>query len=329
MKGVTLLKSKCWKTNCQTFSRFSTKKNNAQHAPSFNTKDTPMKMTKKVPFTRIFEILFTGEPNWPFPKSDNIDLKQFYQGSRKAIETTSHSISQCNYQRLDSLVSDECMYKLRSKVFEAFTPQELSLLAIKEEDIFFQFIENAKVSEERAEIDLVSFSLNNLAQCKANTRRVKNLHEKMQADLSKKGPVLKREDFNAAEYRKIKDSFEDLNPGSLVRENEVHITNYKFEKLGDQDWQIVEVGHLNTANSWNLLRKFKWKGRVHISIQFDMRFLTVLRFDYMFDAGWIAGFIYLQILALIIGRNIAKEEEEKRRKESATKSSFQMIEHES
>jgi len=310
MKVVTILKSKCWKTNLQGFSRFSTKNKTTPQAPSFFTED--LKMTQRVSLPRIAHIVFTGEPNWPFPKSDNVDLKQFYQGSRKAIETVSKSISQADYSRLGGLVSDKCMDKLRMNAFEVFTPQELSLLAIKEEDIFFQFIENAKVSQDLAEIDLVSFSLNNLAQCKINTSKVKNL----QADFNRRGGVLKREDFDAREYRKLKENFEDLNPGSLVRDNEIHITNYKFEKLGDQDWQIVEIGHLNTANSWSWLPKFKWKGRAHISIQFDMPFLRVLRYDYMVDAGWISLFIYLQILAVIMGNNMEKVEDERRRQRS-------------
>ena len=244
------------------------------------------------------------------------EFMSIFSGSRKAIETISRSISQCNYSKLSGLVSDECMDKLRINAFEVYAPQELSLLAIKEEDIFFQFIENAKVSQDLSEIDLVSFSLNNLDQCKINTSKLKNLKTSMEADLQKTGGILKREDFNAREYRKVKDNFEDLNPSILVRDNEIHITNYKFEKLGDQDWQIVEIGHLNTANSWSRLRKFKWKGRVHISIQFDMPFLRVLKYDYMFDAGWILLFIYLQILALIMGSSIQKAEDDKKRQKN-------------
>lgn len=244
------------------------------------------------------------------------EFMSIFSGSRKAIETISRSISQGDYSKLSELVSDECMDKLRINAFEVYAPQELSLLAIKEEDIFFHFIGNAKVSQDLSEIDLVSFSLNNLDQCKINTSKLKNLKTSMEADLQKTGGILKREDFNAREYRKVKDNFEDLNPSILVRDNEIHITNYKFEKLGDQDWQIVEIGHLNTANSWSRLRKFKWKGRVHISIQFDMPFLRVLKYDYMFDAGWILLFIYLQILALIIGSNIQKAEDDKKRQKN-------------
>ena len=102
---------------------------------------------------------------------------------------------------------------------------------------FFQFMQNARVSEDLLEIDLVSFSLNNLAQCKINTNALKNF----KANLQRKGGVLKREDFDAGEYRRLKEKFDDLNPTILFRDSEIHITNYKFEKLGDQDWQIVEI----------------------------------------------------------------------------------------
>jgi len=312
MKVVTILESKCLRTSLHSLVWYSTRRN-IPVAPTFNTKGSIKGLTKRVSYKTMGHIICTEQPNWSFPKCDNIDLAQFLQGSRKAIETTSKSISQCNYSRLNGLVSAHCMDKLRSNVFEVYSPAEISLLAIKEGDIFFQFIENAKVSQDLAQIDLVSFSLNNLAECKINTNRVKNFQGKIQADLQKKGGVLKREDFDASEYRKITDNFEDLNPGSLVRENEVHITNYQFEKFGDQDWQISAIGHLSTANNWNWLQRFKWKGRVHISIHFDKPFIRVLRYDYLIDLAWILILIYLQILALIIGSNIEKAELENAR----------------
>ena len=40
----------------------------------------------------------------------------------------------------------------------------------------------------------------------------------MQADFKKKKTFLQREDFDAAEFRKVTSSFEFLNPGRLVKE---------------------------------------------------------------------------------------------------------------
>ena len=41
----------------------------------------------------------------------------------------------------------------------------------------------------------------------------------MQEDLKKKETFLKREDFDAAEFRKVTTNFEALNPGRLVKES--------------------------------------------------------------------------------------------------------------
>ena len=40
----------------------------------------------------------------------------------------------------------------------------------------------------------------------------------MQADFEKKKTFLQREDFDAAEFRKVTTNFEALNPGRLVKE---------------------------------------------------------------------------------------------------------------
>ena len=86
-----------------------------------------------------------------------------------------------------------------------------------------------------------------------------------------------------------------------LQENEIQITNYKFEKRGEENWQISSLGHLATADHWSWLRTFKWKGRLHISIQFNLPFVRALRYDYIFDVSWICLLIYLQILAIVLG----------------------------
>jgi len=143
--------------------------------------------------------------------------------------------------------------------------------------------------------------MNHLEECITNTRKVQNFHNKMQEDLKKKETFLKREDFDAAEFRKVTTNFEALNPGRLVKENEIQITNYKFLRRGEENWQISSLGHVATADHWSWVRKFKWKGRLHISIQFDLPFVRALRYDYIIDVTWISLLIYLQILAIVLG----------------------------
>ena len=60
--------------------------------------------------------------------------------------------------------------------------------------------------------------MNHLDECISNTRKVEQFHNKMQADLKKKETFLQREDFDAAEFRKVTTNFEALNPGRLVKE---------------------------------------------------------------------------------------------------------------
>lgn len=70
---------------------------------------------------------------------------------------------------------------------------------------------------------------------------------------------------------------------------------------------------MDTRQSWNWFRRFKWKGRLHISIHLKKPFLTVLRFDLMFDVFWISLLVYLQVLAFIMAKKITEEEEAKQK----------------
>ena len=70
---------------------------------------------------------------------------------------------------------------------------------------------------------------------------------------------------------------------------------------------------MDTKHSWNWFRRFKWKGRLHISIHLNKPFLTVLRFDLMFDVFWISLLLYLQVLAFIMAKKITEEEEAKQK----------------
>ena len=180
--------------------------------------------------------------------------------------------------------------------------KDLSFLAVRKENIFLHFISEAKISDDLTQIDLVSYSMNHLDECITNTKKAKNFHNKMQADFKKKDTFLQREDFDAAEFRKVTTNFEALNPGRLVKENEIQITNYTFSRREGENWQISSLGHLATADHWTWVRKFKWKGRLHISIQFNIPFLRALRYDYIIDITWILLLIYLQILAILLGR---------------------------
>ena len=70
---------------------------------------------------------------------------------------------------------------------------------------------------------------------------------------------------------------------------------------------------MDTKHSWNWFRRFKWKGRLHISIHLKKSFLTVLRYDLMFDVIWMSLLVYLQVLAFIMAKKITEEDEAKKK----------------
>ena len=89
------------------------------------------------------------------------------------------------------------------------------------------------------------------------------------------------------------------------------MTNYRFEKSVSGDWVITGVSHVDTRQHWNWFRRFKWKGRLHISIHLNKPFLKILRYDLMFDASWIFLLLYLQVLAFVMAKNITQDEDER------------------
>ena len=152
----------------------------------------------------------------------------------------------------------------------------------------------------------VSLSLKNLGKCISSTRAMRNFRQNLH---NSKGKVLQREDFDARKFRTIEKQFREYHPSKLVKETDIQVTTFRFEKTvdGGGEWLISSLGYLDTSQHWSWVRRFKWKGRVHIAVQFDLPFVRVLRYDYMFDVFWISMLVYLQILAFIIARKITDE----------------------
>ena len=88
------------------------------------------------------------------------------------------------------------------------------------------------------------------------------------------------------------------------------MTKYRFHTQSEGQWKILEIGHFSTEQSWSKFRRIKWKARLHLSVQFDMDFGKVLRYDMLFDFFWMAMFIYLQILAVLLSRKAQEENEQ-------------------
>lgn len=120
---------------------------------SFSTAGPVIKTPTQLPLNNLLSVFFTGSPDWPYTGlSKRVNLPQFYQGARTAIEVVSRGIGRRNISMLDNLVETECKHKvaslLRSGEIESDSVQ------IRKEDIFFQFIANSEISEDYERVDL-------------------------------------------------------------------------------------------------------------------------------------------------------------------------------
>jgi len=241
-------------------------------------------------------------------------LNVLLSGSRKAIEAVSSAVSGNNYAKLENLVTTDCMNSLRREVFEVFDPTDIQRLIVRDKDIFFQFVQKVHRDGDRYGVDLVSYSMEGFDQSRYNMQRMEAWQDRT-SELSRRTGYLKREDVNMEDFRKIHSDFNQLNPSTLFKEGEVIVSCYRFEQEPNQEWTISRVGHLFTPHAWGLFRRYKWKGRMFTCIRFKMDIMKVLRYDSMIDLFAVLFFIYLQILAFLIGRNSDNEEYSELRKQ--------------
>jgi len=279
----------------------------SEETSSFNTNGTISELISKMPLATSMSVIFTGYPDWPYTKlKQNVNLTEFYKGSRTAIEVVNRAVSKRDLSMLNNYVENSC----KEEVAEILRGSDFESVLVNQEDIFYQFISDYTVDGDNVQINLVSYSLKNLERCKSALKEFKEYNKDLLERPSEERPILKREDFDATKFRKINDNFEELHPGRLLKESDIQISNFTFERQGSESWKILAIGHLNSKTYWSWFRRFKWKGRIHISLQFNQPILKVIRFDMMSDAAMMLILIYLQVLAVILARKITEEEKQ-------------------
>jgi hypothetical protein len=266
-------------------------------------------------YTNAASCILTGKPNFPFPAQYNIDLDTFFTGSRKAVESISRNISLRNISGLSSLVSPTCLEHLRQCVFEEMRVEDIRGIKINADDIFLQYIESAQIQDKHVRIVLVSFSLDRLHECKSVHSKLKTFQNQLFNKAKQTDGILRREDLNAKEFRRLQGEFENLNMDKLTKEGNILVSSYTFERTGNTDWSVVSLSHTDSALIWSYVRRMIWKGRVHISARFDKRFDEVLRLDYALDFFAVVSLIFLQLLAMILGYKMEQEQERRNRME--------------
>ena len=187
-KNVHKLVSSCQKSS------FSSQKVLSQKNCSYCTSGTDLKMTSKPPLHTVASVFLTGSPDPPFTSlNKHVNLPDFYEGnmnslhiqsqwsdiivgSKTAIEVVSDSINQRNFPLLCSLLTSNCQSEERNhKNLWDLTLSMCVLLAtffekilwylqlrqfdgnvtpVQREDIFYQFISDYKISENKVQVDL-------------------------------------------------------------------------------------------------------------------------------------------------------------------------------
>ena len=127
---------------------------------------------------------------------------------------------------------------------------------MKKEDVFFQFIAKSELTQDTAKIELgrlkiipdctlpllkakcwdwgnilklilmhilVSYSVNGLDKCTRATHEYQQFNKNIEEEMKVKGPVLRREDFDATKFRTVSANFQELHPSRLVKEGYVQI----------------------------------------------------------------------------------------------------------
>ena len=93
----------------------------------------------------------------------------------------------------------------------------------------------------------------------------------------------------------LKEKTDFDSPHNILKENDIVIGNYRFEREGPSDqWLVTEVSQISSVAAWHPIFRFRWKGRLNIAVKGGIDFYKVLRLDYTTD--WIALLIVLAII---------------------------------
>lgn len=80
--------------------------------PSFTTDGSVEKMVKSVPLKTMLLILSTGHSQASVSKlSEKLDISEFWEGSKKAIEVVSEGLSRGDVSQMNDLLTNECFHK--------------------------------------------------------------------------------------------------------------------------------------------------------------------------------------------------------------------------
>jgi len=261
----------------------------------FSSTGDPSSLVSKLGVNRISSVIVTGKPHRAMPQAFNLDLEgEFFPGAKAAVEVVTKLILKKEWDSLNGLLTEQCIQGIQHNMTQEFD-------VIKPDDIFLTFISNSGDSsfEGGNNLNLVTFSFPNLGDIKLrileSDGKLKAFKQQLNNPSPGTDPKLLLEDI-----REFQEDFKANNPYNEIREGDFIIGNFRFKRSSPtSEWEIHEVGLIDSSVALPFPFKFRWKGRLLLSLRMKTDFLNVLRYDYATD--YIASLFIITYLFLSSG----------------------------
>lgn len=276
----------------------------AEQFPAITTAKDFSSFVKSPSFDVISNIVTTGEANVPFKNMSDVSVSDFSAGAVAAVDAvTGHIADGGDLADLRDTVSESCLTSLRAAL-AALSPAQRSLLRIKEEDVFFSWVQlavvNGRTGLHRIRFAVMSFPrFGEIRRMHESNLRRRELHEeKISAWAAKAG--LKGEPMSPPElYRRVKEEEEEMvksleDPHAVFRAGDIIISNYEFSQTAEGSWVVSALATRDARATWLWIFHWRWKGRLGFALR-GTPFVKVLRFDYATDI-----FIYFIVLFYVM-----------------------------
>lgn len=281
----------------------------SRDAPSFSSSGDPKTCVTKLGMAQISTLILTGKPNRPRLEELNLNVDEFGEGAKGAIEVVTRGIADGDYTSLEGLVTNECIHGLMGQHLNNLSSYQKDLLAVNQSDIFFFMLAETKIAQNSAEILFVTFSLPQLGECKMLERELKKEKEVFNSKMkeavgqAKDGSIdpEKLKEIAKDNVREFKESVASQDSFNKFEKNEILIGNYRFVRDDPlSNWTISEIAQINSVAAWPYIFKSRWKGRVGVHLKLGVDFYKVLRYEYF--VNWISIMVVANIW-LVAGAN--------------------------
>lgn len=268
----------------------------SSQSPTFSSTTDKSKIVARLGLPNIASMVLSGKPNRPFPDSFQVDLETFNPAAISAVSMITEAMSHQDWDSLEDLVHNDCVAELRN-IINNQSEEERQQVKLKPENVFFSFISNAENCQSGNSLNLVTFSCPNLGEAKGMIKQKKTLFDEVNKEIETR---LQQDKQNAKEFisermANLKEDMEKYNPHEILKESDIVIGNYKFERDSPtEEWLITEVSQKSSVDAWHPIFRLRWKGRLMIATKAGFDFYKVLRVDYMTD--YIAFMIIIAFL---------------------------------